>query len=248
MKESGNTILITGGATGIGLALAKRFSDLGNTVIICGRRQGKLEEAAKKIPGLHTLRCDISNAEDRQALHDCIASDFKDLNVLVNNAGIQRRIDFTKGVEDLLHTDDEIEINLKSQIYLTALFIPLLSERKEAAIINVSSGLGIVPLAVFPIYSATKAAVHSLTMSLRHQLKTTTIRVFEVIPPTVHDTGLKGMPMEKTKWSISSAEMADVVISGLKADRYEIAAGGSALWASASRADLDRYFDDINGR
>ena len=137
-------------------------------------------------------QCDVSKEKDRKTLYAWIEENFKELNVLVNNAGIQRRVDFTKGTDDLLKNEDEIEINLKAQIYLAAQFVPMFSKHKEAAIVNVSSGLGFVPLTIFPIYSATKAAIHSFTMSLRYQLRGTSIKVFEVIPPTVYDTELKG--------------------------------------------------------
>jgi len=149
-------------------------------------------------------------------------------------------------MQDILKNQDEIDINLKSQIYLAARFVPILSKRDEAAIVNVSSGLGFVPMAVFPIYSATKAAIHSFTMSLRHQLKGTAIRVFEVIPPTVHDTELKGKKIDKTDYSISAAELADAVIMGLKEDNYEIAAGPSKNFVTASKEQIDQMFKNIN--
>ncbi len=163
MKINGNTILITGGATGIGFALAESLVKLGNEVIICGRREEKLREARERVPTLNIRKCDVSKENERMALYDWISTKFGDFNVLINNAGIQRRVDFKKGMEDLLKNEDEIDINLKAQIYLSAQFIPLLSKRSEAAVVNVSSGLGFVPMAVFPVYSATKAAIHSFT-------------------------------------------------------------------------------------
>ncbi len=246
VKVSGNTVLITGGATGIGLALAEKLLGLGNEVIICGRRTAKLEEARIKLPHLHTRRCDISKENEREELFKWIESNFKNFNVLVNNAGIQKRIDLRKGREDLSGAEDEIEINLRSQIHLSALFIPLLSKRKEAAIINISSGLGFVPMASFPVYSATKAAIHSFTISLRHQLKSTPIKVFEVVPPAVHDTELKGRPAQKTEYSISAWEMAGAIVEGLENERYEISAGAAKKWIEASRRELDEAFSNIN--
>ncbi len=246
MKTSGNVILITGGATGIGFAMAQRFVASENTVIICGRRQNKLDEARKKLPELHTMKCDVSKESGRKELYEWMAKDFPSLNVLVNNAGIQRSIDLKKGVEDLQKNEDEIEINFMSQIYMSALFIPLLMKQKNAAIVNVGSGLGIVPMAMFPVYSATKAGIHSFTISLRHQLRTTPIKVFEIIPPTVHDTELKGKPVPKTDYSVTAAEMADAVMKGLKADQYEIGAGPSKGWLTASKSDLDMAFQGMN--
>jgi uncharacterized oxidoreductase len=246
MKTSGNVILITGGATGIGYALAERFVKLGNEVIICGRREDKLNEAKRKLPSIHVRRCNISKEDERKDLLDWVSLNFKGFNVLVNNAGIQRPIDLTKGMEDLLKNEDEIEVNFRSQVYLAARSVPMLSKQKDPVIINVSSGLGFVPLAMFPIYCATKAAIHSFTMSLRHQLSKTPIRVFEVIPPTVYDTELKGKPIPKTDYSVSAAEMADAIIAGLEKDQYEIAAGPSNGWMNASKSDLDKAFNNMN--
>ena len=197
MKTNGNTMLITGGATGIGFALAEKFVGLGNEVIICGRRQAMLDEAKRRLPSVNTTRCDVSNEEDCEALYEWVSANFNGINMLVNNASI-RRIDFRNGVDNLLKDNEEIDINLKAPLYLSARFIPLLSKKGEAAIVNVSSGLGFVPLAMFPVYCATKAAIHSFSMSLRHQLKGTSVKVFELVPPTVYDTGLKGAPTEKS--------------------------------------------------
>lgn len=246
MKINGNTVLITGGATGIGFAIAEKLVKLGNSVIICGRREEKLNDAKKKIPEINIFRCDISKEEERAKLQDHVSSNFKGIDILVNNAGIQRRIDLRKGMEDILKSEDEIEINLRSQIYLAARFVPMLLQKEEAAIVNVSSGLGFVPFTTFPIYCATKAAIHSFTMSLRHQLRGSPIKVFEVIPPTVYDTELKGKPIEKTDWTVSAAEVADAVADGIRNNEYEIAIGPAKAWASASRSDIDKIFEGIN--
>ncbi len=248
MEITGNTVLITGGATGIGYALAEAFVNSGNTVIICGRREEKLQEAKSKLPLLNTVACDVSKEENRKLLFGWISEKFGSLNILVNNAGIQRSIDFKKGTEDLEANDDEIEINFRSQIYMAARFVPLLSMHKESAIINISSGLGFVPLATFPIYCATKAGIHSFTMSLRHQLKDTTIKVFEAIPPTVYDTELKGKPIPQSEWSISAVEMANAIMEGLKNNQYEIPAGPTKDWLSSSKDDLDKAFKSMNER
>jgi uncharacterized oxidoreductase len=246
VKTRDNTVLITGGATGIGLALAESLVKLGNTVIVCGRRADRLEDAKRRVPVLNVRQCDVSKEGDRKALYTWIEENFKGLNVLVNNAGIQRRVDFTKGTEDLLKKEDEIEINFKAQVYLAAQFVPMLSKQKEAAIVNMSSGLGFVPLTIFPIYSATKAATHSFTMSLRHQLRETSIRVYEVVPPTVYDTELKGKPLERTEWAVSSSEVAVAVVKGLEEDTYEIAIGPSKTWMSSTKNELDQVFRNIN--
>jgi uncharacterized oxidoreductase len=247
MKTSENTVLITGGATGIGFALASSFSSQGNEVIICGRREEKLREAKEKLPGISIRKCDISHQADIESLFDWVSSNFPRINVLVNNAGIQRAIDLRKGMEDLIKNEDEIMINLKAQIYLAACFVPVFSKKQsESAIINVSSGLAFVPLARFPIYCATKAAIHSFTVSLRHQLKETPIRVFEVIPPTVYDTELKGKPLQKSDWTVSSNEVADAVMKGLENNDYEISIGAAKNWLMGSKSDLETAFNNMN--
>jgi uncharacterized oxidoreductase len=247
MKTTGNTVLITGGGTGIGLALAERLLKSGNTVIICGRRQDRLDSAKAKLPSLHVINCDITKQKDRKSLLKGIKSNFKELNVLVNNAGIQRPINLSKGNAELLKADDEIEVNLKAQIHLSAMFIPLLAAR-ESAIVMVSSGLGFVPMARVPIYSATKAALHSFTMSLRHQLKDTKIKVFELVPPMVHDTELKGKPLEKMDISVSAAEVAEATLKGLENDEYEITVGSTKRWLSLSKTEADEAFRNVNSR
>jgi len=247
MKTSGNTVLITGGATGIGFALASRFSSLGNEVMICGRREAKLREAKERLPQVSIMRCDISQQPDVESLLAWVTSDHPGINVLVNNAGIQRAIDLKKGIEDLVANEDEIMVNLRAQVYLSAYFVPLFSKRpSESAIINVSSGLAFVPLSRFPVYCATKAAIHSFTISLRHQLKDTPVRVFEVIPPTVYDTELKGRPLPKSDWTASSEEVADAVIVGLENDDPEIPVGQAKGWLAGSKGDLDAAFRNMN--
>jgi uncharacterized oxidoreductase len=139
-----------GGATGIGFSLAEHFVKAGNDVIVCGRRQEKLREAKSRLPQIHTRECDVSKDKERGMLSDWVVSNFKDINILVNNAGVQRMIDFRKGAHELFGGEDEIETNLKAYIHMSAYFIPDFLKRKESAIINVSSGLAFVPLAVGP--------------------------------------------------------------------------------------------------
>jgi uncharacterized oxidoreductase len=146
MRTAGNTILITGGATGIGLALAEAFLRKGNEVLICGRREDKLTQAKNKFPELQTRRCDVADSEDRKSLYDWAVTNGKHLNILINNAGIQKEIDFKNGTADLLSGENEIEINLGAPVHLSALFIPHLMKQKESAIVNISSGLGFFPL------------------------------------------------------------------------------------------------------
>jgi uncharacterized oxidoreductase len=248
MQIRGNTILITGGATGIGFSLAEAFIKAGNEVIICGRREYKLEEAKNKLPQIHTKICDLSKKKERKLLYDWVRSNFKDINVLVNNAGIQRMIDFKKGTDDLVNGEDEIEINLKAYVYLSAYFIPLLLKRKEAAIINVSSGLAFIPLAAVPVYCATKAAIHSFSLSLRHQLKDSSIRVFEIIPPIV-DTELDRGAREERKQKdrgIPPFEVAKAVLKALENNEYEVAIGMAQNLRAGARNNPEQTFQNIN--
>jgi len=248
MKINGNTILITGGATGIGFALAEAFVKEDNEVIICGRREDKLREAKSKLPQIHTKVCDLSKGKEREALYNWIKSNNIDINILVNNAGIQRMVDFKKGIYDLSKGENEIEINLTAPIHLSAYFIPDLLKQKESAIINVSSGLAFVPIAVMPIYCATKAAMHSFSVSIRHQLRDTSIKVFEVIPPTV-DTELdKGARDERGQddKGIPPSEVAKATLKALEKDEYEIAIGMAQNLRMGARNNPEKIFQGIN--
>lgn len=229
MKVSGNTLLITGGATGIGFALAEAFVKAGSEVIICARTEENLKQAQERLPQLHVKQCDISKEADCDELYTWATENFKDLNVLVNNAGIQRMIDFKKGTEDLIRNraidgEDEIAVNFKSLVYLTALFTPYLLKQNEAAIVNVSSGLAFHPMPLLPVYSATKAAVHTFSIALRHQLEGTSVKVFELIPPMV-DTNLdKGARKARgqTYFGITTDELIQPAIKAFEEDEYEI--------------------------
>ena len=248
MKTRGNTVLITGGATGIGFALAGSFVQAGNTVIICGRRKDKLQEAKKKLPPIHIHTCDLSKDKERQALFIWTKENFKGMNILINNAGVQAMIDLKKGDQKPANSKNEIETNLVAPIRLSALFIPWLTKRKEAAIMNVSSGLAFVPIAAMPVYCATKAALHSFTVSLRHQLKDTSIKVFELVPPMV-DTELDQGAAEEGDSEyrgIPPSEVAQAALSAMAADEYEILVGEAKTLAQRARKNPERAFQNIN--
>jgi uncharacterized oxidoreductase len=242
MNLSGNTILVTGGASGIGLALAKRFLDRGNEVVICGRRADWLKRANDESPGLRTYVCDISDEIQRENLVRWATSEFPSINVLVNNAGIQRRIDLT-GEEDWERTRSEIEINLDAPIHLTQLFYRHFAQRETSAFMNVTSGLSFIPLANVPVYCATKAALHSFTLSLRWQLKESHIRVVEIIPPAV-DTDLQAPGLHT--FGVNVDEFADHVFKELEAGSIEIAYGSAHAASQASRETLDAIYQNMN--
>ena len=195
MDLSSSTILVTGGGSGIGLALSARFLAEGSRVIACGRREEKLREARVLHPRLETKVADVATAAGRVALAEWAASEVPDLNVLVNNAGIQRRMEFAAEKDwDAVH--GEIAVNLEAPVHLSMLFLPGLRGRDRAALVNITSGLAFAPLAGVPVYSATKAAMHSFTLSLRRQLAGTSVEVIEIIPPAV-DTDLGGPGLHK---------------------------------------------------
>ncbi len=249
MKLSGNTVLITGGASGIGFAMAEAFLKAGSEVLICGRREERLREARQRHPELHVMACDVADTSDCRALAEW-ADGFEGLNVLVNNAGIQRDIDFTKGLEPFLAGESETRINLEAPIVLCGLFVPLLAGKREPAIVNVSSGLGFVPAARMPVYSATKAGLHAFSMALRHQLSPLGIKVFEVVPPAV-DTELNPEGRARRggfQAGLGPEELVSAVMKGLEADAPEIGYGTSAGMLTASRAELDESFRRMNGR
>jgi uncharacterized oxidoreductase len=248
MKISNNTVLITGGATGIGLELAKQFIANGNTVIVCGRRENKLKEAKTLLPQLVTKQCDISVIDQRRELFNFCVEQFPTINILINNAGIQREIDFRKGEADYLNGDSETAINLEATFHLTALFTPHFMKQKESAIVNVSSGLGIAPLVIVPIYSATKSALHSFSISLRKQLENTTIKVFEILPPIV-DTELDNGARDKrgqTDRGISAEKVAIESIKAINNDKFEIPIGIVKVLRIGSRINPKLFLKIIN--
>ncbi len=248
MKTTGNTVLITGGATGIGFALAEALVNAGNKVIICGRREGKLKEARARLPSVQTRVCDVSSATGRESLFIWARENCPDLNILINNAGIQRMIDLKQGAPELFRGEDEIATNLAAPVHLSAYFVPLLLKKKAAAIINVSSGLGFVPIAAMPVYCATKAAVHSFTVSLRYQLRDTPVKAFEIVPPAV-DTelgrGTTGETAQEYR-GIPPSEVASATLAALARNEFDIIVGDAKGLVTGARTDPEQAFQDIN--
>jgi uncharacterized oxidoreductase len=185
MNLSGNTILITGGGSGIGRGLAEALHALGNQVVISGRRQGALDETTAANPGMKSLALDITSPDAIRSFAAQVASQFPSLNVLINNAGIMRAEKLRAQQPDLADAEAIVTTNLLGPIRLTAALLPHLQRQPHAAIMNVSSGLAFLPLTLTPTYCATKAAIHSYTLSLRYQLKATNVEVLELIPPYV---------------------------------------------------------------
>jgi uncharacterized oxidoreductase len=185
MNLSDNTVFVTGGGSGIGRGLAESFHQLGNKVIISGRREDVLEQTVKANPGMEFVVLDVNDSQSIRDAAAKIVQRYPDLNVLINNAGIMRVEDLKKLPDGLKDSEAMINTNLLGPIRLTAALLPHLQKQPDSAIINVSSGLGFVPLPITPTYSATKAALHSYTVSLRVQLAATPVEVIEIIPPAV---------------------------------------------------------------
>jgi uncharacterized oxidoreductase len=237
MRMTGNTILITGGTSGIGLELAKQLHR-DNTIIITGRDPHRLDLARTLLGDVHAMQSDVSDPGAIGALYINVTQEFPSLNVLINNAGIMRKISLHDRAADLTGITREIESNLNGPIRMVSQFLPHLKKQKSPAIVNVSSGLAFVPFPISPIYSATKAGLHSFTQALRIQMKNTNVKVFELAPPGTEtplfrgdfdETDLGGMT------GMDVAKLARLAIRALEKDVLEIRPGLSNILKLLSR-------------
>jgi len=239
-------VLITGGASGIGMGLARAFHARGATVIIAGRNLPPLQAVAARHPGMHTELVDVADAHSVAALVERVALDHPGLNVLVNNAGIQQLLDFSSETSpDAASIAREIDTNLKGLIQMSAAFLPLLKRQPAARLVQVGSALSYVPLTAAPIYSATKAAVHSFTVSLRRQLAGGTVKVIEIIPPVV-ETGLHRGQTRKPPNALPLDAFVKDAMAGLDADKEEIAVGLARVLRIAHRIAPGLFLSIIN--
>ena len=236
MKLTARTILITGGSSGIGLELAGQLLARGNVVVITGRSAEALEAAERRFPGLHAFRSDVSDPDDIGALHDTLIGRFPELDTLINNAGIMRivRLAEDRPLDDVTR---EIDIDLNGPIRMVQRFLPHLLSRRDALIVNVSSGLAFVPFPISPIYSAAKAGLRAYTRCLRVQLEGTNVTVVELAPPLTETPlfstefkdrmkGEKGMPVDV---------LVRRTIAAIEDGKTEIRPGPSNLLKIASR-------------
>ena len=236
MKLQGNTILITGGSGGIGFELASQLLARGNVVVVTGRDQAALDSARQKLPALRTIRSDVGDPDAIASLHQQVMKEFPALNVLINNAGVMRKVNLQTFGTDLQDITEEIEINLSGPIRMVMQFLPHLRGQDRPAIVNVSSGLAFNPYPISPIYGAAKSGIHSFTQSLRVQLKQTKIQVFELAPPAV-DTPLNHKFAEELKGAplMSPARLVEAALKGLEQDRMEIRVGLANIMMILSR-------------
>jgi uncharacterized oxidoreductase len=239
MKISKNKILITGGASGIGRALAERFLKENNEVVVCGRREDVLQEFSRQYPGVITKKCDLEIAAERENLFSWVSEAHPDLNVLVNNAGIQNWMSVTDA-DFFQRAKQEISINVEAPLHLTSLF---LQHPALQTIVNVTSGLSFVPLTKAPVYSATKAFFHSFTLSLRYLLQARNVEVIELIPPALNtDLGGKGLH----DFAPPVSEFINAIFLQLEQGKKELIWGFSEAMTKAGPEELKQAFERMN--
>jgi len=234
MKLTGRTILITGGSAGIGVAFALKFLELGNQVIVTGRRQSALDELKAKYPKLHTVQSDVADPAQIAFLAKRVKAGYPKLDVLMNNAGVMLHKNLKAPAADLDGLMTEVNINVGGMIRMTSAFIDILTANK-GTVINVSSALAFVPLPSAPIYCATKSAVHSYTQSLRFQLEETGVEVIELMPPAVKTALTADLPEGDGVTLISTDELIKQSFAALKAGKVEIRPGQAKLLALMQR-------------
>ncbi len=237
MQMTGNTVLITGGTSGIGLELAMQLSALGNIVIITGRSQEKLDAIRRDQPELIVMQSDVSDPVAIGELQARVTRDYPKLNILVNNAGVMRKINLQDRGTDLEDLSREIDTNLTGPVRMVKQFLPQLKAQPFSAIVNVSSALAFIPFPISPIYSATKAGIHAFTKALRVQLKNTNVQVFELAPPSTQ-TPLQDAfsPTDvKASANMDVRVLGKKAIEGLRRDKLEIRPGTANVLSWLSR-------------
>ena len=249
MKSTGNTILITGGGTGIGRALAEAFHKRGNQVIISGRTQKNLDETTSGNPGMQSLTVDITDPASIKAFANELTEEFPSLNVVIHNAGIMKNENLLKS-PDTKVAEDTVATNLLGPIYLTTALLPNLLKQADATVMTVTSGLAFMPLNMTPTYCAPKAAIHSYTESLRYQLKNTSVKVVELIPPYVQTT-LMGERQANDPQAMPLREFIDEVMQLIETqpDANEITVKNvlsRRFAASEGPEKYDQFFEKFN--
>ena len=243
MQVLEKTVLITGGGSGVGLHIGKEFIKNGAKVIACGRTMAKLEQARAENPSLEIAECDVTSEAQIKTLLEHCDSKFGGIDILINNAGIFQAFNVNDNNTSLKHQLNEVDIDFNGAVRMVHYFLPNLLKKPEAAIVNVSSGLAFVPLAMAPVYSATKAAMHAWTQSLRHQLTKTNVKVFELMPPVVDTdmvSDLEGLP------KMPPNKLASAFLKNFTADKLETTPGQSSQLKMMRRLAPNFIFKMIN--
>lgn len=239
MEIKNSTILVTGGTSGFGLEFVKQLTEQGaKKIIITGRDAAKLEQTKKMFPQIHTYQSDVSKPEDIHRLFLEVTTRFPDLNILINNAGEMRKIILQEMSDDLHDITREIDINLMGPIRMVQQFYPHLKTKKSAAILNVTSGIALMPFPISPIYGASKSGLRSYTQSLRAQLKKTSIKVFELVAPgssTPLNDKFKSMKGFNPDMLMAPDKIVKAAVNGLLKDKYEIYPGLASVMKMANR-------------
>lgn len=243
MNLQHNTILITGGSSGIGLELAKVLIAKNNTVLICGRSKDRLEKAKRQLPTLHTFQCDLAKSADRERLYNWVVDNHPSCNILINNAAVVSRTDFRADDQMIEKAEQEVQTNFIAPVALCKLFLRLLESNERPAIINVTTGLVYAPKAEYPIYNATKAALHSFTKVLRHQLRGGSLQVVEVLMTVVDTPWHNGQP---PKMAITVDSAVQEMIVKLEKGQEEIRIGKVRLLYLLARIAPEFAFKKMN--
>jgi uncharacterized oxidoreductase len=235
--------LVTGGGSGIGLAISKALLGKGVRVIICGRNTNKLEQVKQQYPKIEIEECDITNTGQIKSLLSVLEEKHGGIDLLVNNAGMFGQVDYSQLIDSFDMQEHEINVDFTSPLRVIHYFLPMLRGRKEAAVINVSSGLAFVPLALAPVYCASKAALHAWTRSFRHQMAHTNVKVFELMPPLVETEMVADFKDQKM---MKPEALANDFVKGLLADTLEITPGQSSQLKMMSRLAPGFIFKAVN--
>ena len=242
MEAQNKKVLVTGGGSGIGLAISKALVAKGATVTICGRSASKLAKAQELNPELRTAVCDVTSDEAIQNLMKELEGS-GGIDILINNAGVFESVNYANETVSISKQEREVAIDFMGPIRMVNHFLPMLRARSESAIVNVSSGLAFVPFVLAPVYSGTKAGLHAWTRSLRYQLEETNIKVFELMPPLVKTDMVSSLGEQKT---MDPDVLADSFLSGFKKNQYEITPGQSSQLRMMSRVAPGFIFKALN--
>lgn len=243
MNLSGNTILITGGSSGIGLELCKQLSKWNNTIIICSRSMEKLKEAKKLVPQIKIIQCDLGDLAQCNGLIEQIQFRYPQINILINNAAIVHKINFVETKEAVQMAEKELSVNVLAPINLIKKLYPFLRKKQNANIINITSGLVYVPRSDYPFYCATKAAIHSFTQVLRKQTEKEGVKVTEVFFPAVKTPWHKGHPPQM---AITPEKAVSEMLTELQKNKDEIKVGAAKLLYRISRIAPKFAFRKVN--